>query len=124
MNDAHRMHSFPVPDLALPISGPPFARPDPELIRTGGTLPVGLQRADRLQPGPGAAGDILIADDDGAVLVPSALASLVAERTLEHEDWERFSRMRLAAGGALQKYCPLDDEGRQEYEQWRREQGA
>ena len=69
-------------------------------------------------------GDILIADDDGAVVVPAGLAPLLAERTLEHENWERFSRMRLADGGALQTHYPLSDEGQQEYEQWRRAQGT
>ena len=64
-------------------------------------------------------GDIMIADDDGAVVVPCKIAPLVLARTLEHEDWDRFSRMRLAAGGDLQKYYPLDDEGRREYERWR-----
>ena len=64
-------------------------------------------------------GDIMIADDDGAVVVPCKIAPLVLARTLEHEDWERFSRMRLAAGGDLQRYYPLDDEGRREYDRWR-----
>ena len=30
--------------------------------------------------------------------------------------------MKLAEGGALQKYYPLSPEGRVEYEQWREEQ--
>lgn len=64
-------------------------------------------------------GDIIIADDDGAVLVPSNLASRVLHITLEHEDWETFSRMKLAEGGALRKYYPLNDEGQKEYEAWR-----
>ena len=32
----------------------------------------------------------MIADDDGAVLVPAKLAPTVLQRTLEHEDWESF----------------------------------
>ena len=67
-------------------------------------------------------GDIIIADDDGAVVVPRQMAAAVAEVTQEHEDWEVFSRMKLAAGGSLFKYYPLNDEGRQEYEEWRKEQ--
>jgi regulator of RNase E activity RraA len=65
-------------------------------------------------------GDIIIADDDGAVLVPIGVAPLVLEQTLEHEDWETFSRMRLAEGGSIWTYYPLSAEGRQEYEAWRR----
>ena len=67
-------------------------------------------------------GDIIIADDDGAVVVPAQMAPIVAEKTREHEDWEVFSRMKLEAGGSLYKYYPLNEEGRQEYEAWRREQ--
>jgi regulator of RNase E activity RraA len=64
-------------------------------------------------------GDIIIADDDGAVVVPRQLAPHIIEQTLAHEDWEAFSRMKMQEGGALGKYYPLNDEGRQEYEQWR-----
>ena len=60
-------------------------------------------------------GDIIIADDDGATVVPQQMAAVVAAATREHEDWETFSRMRLAEGGSLYKYYPLNDEGRQEY---------
>ena len=68
-------------------------------------------------------GDIIIADDDGAVCVPQQLAPEVARATLEHEEWEVFSRIKLAEGGALRKYYPLNDEGWTEYQEWRRAQG-
>jgi regulator of RNase E activity RraA len=64
-------------------------------------------------------GDIIIADDDGAVLVPTKLAPVVLRQALEHEEWETFSRMKLAEGGSLKKYYPLNEEGRSEYEHWR-----
>lgn len=64
-------------------------------------------------------GDIILADDDGAVLIPCNVAPQLVKQTLEHEDWEAFSRMRLKQGGALGKYYPLDAEAQQEYEQWR-----
>jgi regulator of RNase E activity RraA len=66
-------------------------------------------------------GDIMLADDDGAVLIPVKVAPLLLQRTLEHEEWEVFSRKRLAEGGALEKYYPLNEEGRREYEIWREE---
>src|SRR5919198_3208186 len=44
-------------------------------------------------------GDIIIADDDGAVCIPVKMAPQFAQHTLEHEDWETFSRMKLAQGG-------------------------
>ena len=64
-------------------------------------------------------GDIVIADDDGAVLVPAKLAPLILQRTLEHEEWESFSRLMLAQGGALETYYPLSEQGRREFEDWR-----
>ena len=66
-------------------------------------------------------GDIIIADDDGAALVPVKMASMVLKETLEHEDWEAFSRLKLREGGALKRYYPLNKEGRLEYEEWRRQ---
>jgi regulator of RNase E activity RraA len=65
-------------------------------------------------------GDIIIADDDGVVCVPQQIAPLLAEHALEKEDWESFSRMKLAEGGALMKYYPLNDEGQREYEAWKK----
>jgi regulator of RNase E activity RraA len=65
-------------------------------------------------------GDLMIADDDGAVVVPAQMAEKVIAQTREHEDWEVFSRLRLSEGGRLSKYYPLNDEGRAEYEEWRR----
>ncbi|MEO8396839.1 MAG: ribonuclease activity regulator RraA, partial [Chloroflexota bacterium] len=53
-------------------------------------------------------GDIVIADDDGAVLIPRQLAPEIARQTLEHEDWEAFSRMKMQEGGSLLKYYPLN----------------
>ena len=64
-------------------------------------------------------GDIIVADDDGAVVVPSALAPQLLRAASEHAEWEDFSRLRLAAGGDLQKYYPLSEEARAEYEAWR-----
>ena len=64
-------------------------------------------------------GDAIIADDDGAVMVPRAMIPLVLEHSLEHEEWEEFSRLKLQEGGDLRRYYPLSDEGWEEYEQWK-----
>ncbi|MCB0132655.1 MAG: hypothetical protein KDD78_17455, partial [Caldilineaceae bacterium] len=64
-------------------------------------------------------GDIIIADDDGAVVVPAKLAEFVVEQTLHHEEWEVFSRMKLLEGGSIMKYYPLSDEGWEEYQAWK-----
>ncbi len=68
-------------------------------------------------------GDIIIADDDGAVVIPISLAPELVKRASEHAEWEDFSRMRLSQGGHLRKYYPMTPEARAEYEAWKKEQG-
>ena len=68
-------------------------------------------------------GDIIVADDDGVVVVPIKLAPELLQKASEHHDWEEFSRLRLSEGGDLRKYYPLSEEARAEYEVWRRAQG-
>ena len=69
-------------------------------------------------------GDVIVADDDGAVVVPAALAAKLAETAAAKAEWEIFARMKLAEGGALEKYYPLNDEARAEYERWLRARGG
>ena len=65
-------------------------------------------------------GDIIVADNDGAVVVPIGMAEELVQHGSEHAEWEDFSRMKLAQGGDLRKYYPLSDEARTEYEEWRK----
>jgi regulator of RNase E activity RraA len=67
-------------------------------------------------------GDIIVADDDGVVVVPRAAAPQLVQRAGEHVEWEEFSRLRLAEGGDLRKYYPLSEEARAEYEVWKQQQ--
>jgi regulator of RNase E activity RraA len=67
-------------------------------------------------------GDVIIADDDGAVVVPIQLAPDLSHKASEHVEWEEFSRERLAAGGDLRKYYPLTDAAREEYLLWKERQ--
>ncbi|MEU8569357.1 ribonuclease activity regulator RraA [Streptomyces pathocidini] len=64
-------------------------------------------------------GDLVVADDDGSVVVPKARAEDVIAAAREHEEWERFSRSRIEEGGALADYYPLTADTRAEYERWR-----
>ena len=64
-------------------------------------------------------GDIVVADDDGAVVVPIALAPAVFAAGSDHAEWEEFSRHRLSQGGDLRVYYPLIEEAQREYLAWR-----
>lgn len=64
-------------------------------------------------------GDIIIADDDGAVVVPIALAEKLIEAGGGHAEWEEFSRLRLSQGADLRRYYPLSDAVYDEYIAWR-----
>jgi regulator of RNase E activity RraA len=70
-----------------------------------------------------APGDIIIADDDGVVVVPIHLAEQLAEAGEIHAEWEEFSRGKLEAGGDLRLYYPLSDAARPEYEEWKKANG-
>ena len=64
-------------------------------------------------------GDIVVADDDGVVLVPVGLAPKLVEIAGQHAEWEEFARIRLSEGGDLRKYYPLTPEAEAEYRAWR-----
>jgi len=70
-------------------------------------------------------GDIIVADDDGVVVVPVAMAEKVIEEATKHHEWEEFSRERLFEGGDLRRYYPLHPDAEPEYQAWKRnkEQG-
>ena len=69
-------------------------------------------------------GDLIVADDDGAVMVPASMAEAVIAKASVHHEWEVFSRERLAAGGELTRYYPLSEAARPEYEQWRKQKSG
>lgn len=64
-------------------------------------------------------GDFVVADDDGPVIVPQALAPEVRVAARDHQEWEVFSRERLDQGARLGDYYPLTQQSRAEYETWR-----
>jgi regulator of RNase E activity RraA len=68
----------------------------------------------------GIPGDIIVADDDGVVVVPIAMAPKVIEESQKHHEWEVFSRMKLIEGATLQRYYPLHPSAFDEHEAWRK----
>ena len=85
----------------------PFAVNQP--IACGGTL---------VMPG-----DIVIADDDGAVVVPKQMAPELVRVAKSHTDWEVFAKEMLEQGGHLKNYYPISLEAWPEYQAWRKERG-
>lgn len=68
-------------------------------------------------------GDIVVADADGAICIPAALAEEVAEKGAVWQEWTAFSREKLLSGGDLKRYYPLSDDARPEYESWKAARG-
>ncbi|WP_328472844.1 ribonuclease activity regulator RraA [Streptomyces sp. NBC_00448] len=110
IRDSEKLDGLDVPIWSL---GPtPHYASQGELLPWGYHVPVAVGGALVLP------GDLIVADDDGAVVVPVAKAAELAADSAVHEAWEDFSREKLALGGALRRYYPLDDVGRAEYEEW------
>jgi regulator of RNase E activity RraA len=68
--------------------------------------------------------DVVVADADGAVLIPAALLDEVVEASLEQERLEEWIMAQVEAGQALPGLYPPDEANKARYERWRREQGG
>lgn len=104
-----------IADIGLPVWS---LGPTPHYASQGTLLPWGFHVPVAVGGALVLPGDLIVADDDGAVVVPIGKAQAVLDQSSHHEAWEVFSRLRLAQGGALRRYYPLDDEGMREYEAW------
>ena len=69
-------------------------------------------------------GDVIMADDGGAIVVPPRLIPKILEIGGTRDEKEIFVRMKLRQGGALSRYYPLDEVGQREYEEWLAAGGA
>lgn len=66
-------------------------------------------------------GDLIMADDDGVVVIPAAAAAQVADIALDHELRDVFSRGKVEAGEPIHRAYPPNAELMAEY---RRQQGG
>ena len=69
-------------------------------------------------------GDLILADDEGVVVVPTALAESVAAKGVEQEDLELFIRRRVEQGVSIQEAYPPSERVKAEHEAERREQSV
>jgi regulator of RNase E activity RraA len=67
-------------------------------------------------------GDIIMADDDGVIVLPPSMAEKVIEDAQHHHEWEVFSREKLMQGAPLQRYYPLHPDAEAEYQAWKKDQ--
>ncbi len=69
-------------------------------------------------------GDVMVADEDGAVVIPRALAAEVATDGLEQERFEAWVQMRVEQGAAVKGLYPPDEASLRDYEAWKQAQSS
>ncbi|MFE1952126.1 ribonuclease activity regulator RraA [Streptomyces sp. NPDC059524] len=107
VRDAARVRALGVPIWCTGVT--PHYASQTELFPAAFNVPVGVG-GTLVTPG-----DLIVADEDGAVVVPQHSAIPLADDALLHQDREAFARRRLDEGGILSDYYPLTGEGLEEY---------
>ncbi len=64
--------------------------------------------------------DVIVADDDGAVVIPQALVDFVADEGEEHERYETWVVSEVERGVKLPGLYPPNDEAKARYEAWKK----
>jgi Demethylmenaquinone methyltransferase len=108
-------------EIGLPIwatGATPHYASQSELFPWGYAVPIACGGALVLP------GDLIIADDDGAVVVPRRLAPSLAEGVQDKELREAYGRTRLDEGGQLADYYPLAPETEADFQAWKRSREA
>src|SRR5208283_5312879 len=65
-------------------------------------------------------GDIIVADDDGAVVIPQNMLEFVAHEGAEHELYESWVFSEVENGVKLPGLYPPDDDAKARYAAWRK----
>ena len=63
-------------------------------------------------------GDIMVCDNDGAVVIPAALAPKVAAEALAQELFETYVQQRVQDGASVQGLYPPDEQALADFKRW------
>src|SRR5881275_141767 len=64
--------------------------------------------------------DVIVCDDDGAVVIPQNLVAFVADEGVEHERMESFIVGEVASGAKLPGLYPMNEETKARYAAWKK----
>jgi regulator of RNase E activity RraA len=67
--------------------------------------------------------DLIVADDDGAVVIPKDLVDFVAAEGEEHERYESWVVSEVERGVKLPGLYPPNDEAKARYQEWKSKRG-
>jgi len=63
-------------------------------------------------------GDVMVCDNDGAVVIPASMAAEVAQTGVEQERFERFVQQRVGEGASVVGLYPPDERTLEDYQRW------
>jgi regulator of RNase E activity RraA len=109
VRDGHELRELPLPIFCAALAAPPtFAR----INAVDAGRPIGCGGV------PVFPGDIVVADDDGAIVIPRHLAAEVAHDGLEQDRLERFVRKRVDRGASIVGLYPPNEGAMAAYRRW------
>jgi regulator of RNase E activity RraA len=65
-------------------------------------------------------GDVIVCDDDGAVVIPQDLVAFVAEEGAEHERMESWIVSEVERGAQLPGLYPMNEAAKARYAAWKK----
>ena len=101
-------------------AGPPWLGVEIDRDPAGGARVTDILPESPLTLGRVAVGrgDVIVADSDGAIVVPRHLADEVARDSFEQERLEKFVAIRVGQGKPIKGTYPPNDETKKLYQDW------
>jgi regulator of RNase E activity RraA len=103
-----------MPEKKIPIFCLGAASPGGTVFNVDYNVPI---RCARVLVCPG---DIVLADDDGAIVIPTSMVAEVVDAVVLHEDREEYIRLMLARGTPLEGLYPMGEAMEMRFLEWRR----